>query len=165
MMDPYQNPKLKEIFTKTEVLRRPISGIVSDYHELPYILITPDEKNPSHSIEVAGNIKVSPRFVISPDTLGEKFGEVFDPETFDKEIEARVFSFIYAQKKNLKIESTDFSVTNYEELPGEHAERVLDKLMREENVKTGLIAGPRFKYYPISVDRFIRDILDREFNV
>ena len=160
-----QNPKLQKVFHTTKIVRKPISGIVSGYHELPYILIAPDDDNPSHSVEINGKINVSPKFIISPDTLGETFGNIFDPETIDKEIEGRLFSFAYSHKKNLKVESEYFTVKNYEENPNEHIDRVHDKLLMQENIKTGLIFGPHFKYYPISIDRFINEILDREFRV
>jgi hypothetical protein len=161
----FDNPKLNEVFYKTSVIRKPISGIVSDYHELPYVLVTPDDKNPDHSIEVNGSIKVSPRFVLSPSQLGDSFGEVFDPETFDKEIQARLFSFVYSRRKNLKLSSTGFTVSNFEEKADEHLNRVHDVLLKEENIRTGLIFGPMFRYYPVSIDRFIREIVDREFSV
>lgn len=160
-----QNPKLQKIFHTTKIVRKPISGIVSGYHELPYILVAPDDENPSRSIEINGKINVSPKFIISPSSLNETFGDIFDPETIDKEIEGRLFSFAYSNKKSLKIKSEYFTVKNYEENPNEHIDRVHDTLLMQENIKTGLIFGPHFKYYPISIDRFINEILDREFRV
>jgi hypothetical protein len=159
-----ENQKFKEVFFKTRVIKKPITGIISDYHQLPYILVAPDEKDPTHTVEVNGNIHVSPRFVLSAESLGETFGEVFDPGTFDKDIEARMFSFVYAKKRTIKLENKDFKISNFEERPEEHINRVLDTLMQQENIRTGLIFGPRFSYYPISIDKFIREILDREFN-
>lgn len=160
-----QDPQLKKIFYTTKILKKPISGIVSGYHELPYILVAPDDGNPSHSIEINGKINVSPKFIISPSSINESFGEVFDPETFDNEIQGRLFSFAFSDKKNIKVESEYFTVKNFEEKPNEHVDRVHDRLLMQENIKTGLILGPHFKYYPISIDRFINEILDREFRV
>jgi hypothetical protein len=108
---------------------------------------------------------VSPKFVISSAMFEEKFADVFDPETFDKEISGRLFSFAYGNKKNLKVESEYFKVKSYREKPDDHINRVQDTLLSQENIKTGLIFGPHFKYYPISLDRFINEIIDREFNV
>lgn len=160
-----QNPKLQKVFHTTKIMRKPISGIVSGYHALPYILVAPDDDNPSNSVEINGKINVSPKFIISPDSLSETFGDIFDPETIDKEIEGRLFSFAYSNKKNLKVESEYFSVKNYEENPDEHAKRVYDTLLRQENIRTGLIFGPHFRFYPISIDRFINEIMEREFRV
>jgi hypothetical protein len=155
----------KEIFAKTTIMRKPITGIVSGYHQLPYILIAPDENNDSHAIEINGKINVSPKFIISPGMLNESFGEVFDPETFDKDLQGRMFSFAYSNKKNIKIESEYFKIKNVEEKAEEYIKRVLDQLMGQENINTGLIFGPHFKYYPVSLDRFINEIVEREFNV
>ena len=146
-------------------MRKPITGIVSGYHQLPYILIAPDENNDSHAIEINGKINVSPKFIISPGMIRESFGDVFDPETFDKDLQGRFFSFAYSNKKNIKIESEFFKIRNIEEKAEEYIKRVLDQLLGQENINTGLIFGPQFKYYPVSLDRFINEIVEREFNV
>ncbi len=166
MNDNYiHNPKLRKIFNTTRILRKPISGIVSGYHELPYILIAPDDDNPSHSIEINGKINVSPKFIISTSSINDTFGEVFDPETFNEDIQGRLFSFAFSDKKNFKIKSEYFSLENYDEDPNDHIDRVHDQLLMQENIKTGLIFGPMFRYYPISIDRFINEIIDREFRI
>lgn len=163
--DIYQNRNLKEIFNKTNVIKKPISGIISGYHEISYILITPDDSNPSFSVEVSGTIKVSPKFVISPNSLGDSFGDIFDKETFDKEIQARMFSFVYSRNKNVKLENVKFQIINIEVNAEKHVNKIHEQLLREENLKTGLILGPQFRYYPISLDKFVSEILDREFTV
>lgn len=165
MFDYENNEKLREIFFKTNVVRRPLSGIVSGYHELPYILVAPEEGNESATVEINGKINVSPKFIITPSMMSETFGQVFDPETFDKEIQGRLFSFAFGGRKNIKIESEYFNIKNYDEKPDEHLNRVSDQLASQENVRTGLIFGPRFKYYPVSLDKFINEIVDREFKV
>jgi hypothetical protein len=159
------NPEFQDVFHRTAILRKPISGIVSGYHELPYIFIAPDDDNNEHSIEINGKINVSPKFVISPAMLSETFGDVFDPATFDQELNGRMFSFAYSNKKNLKVASEYFHVKSIEEHPAEYSKKILDQLLSRENIKTGLIFGPRFKFYPISLDRFINEIIDREFNI
>jgi hypothetical protein len=40
---------------------------------------------------------------------------------------------------------------------------VLDELVRREIINTGVIRSPDVRYYPVSIDRFIREILDQEF--
>jgi hypothetical protein len=156
---------LREIYETTVIARKPISGIISGYHELPYILVAPNEENRDHTIEVNGTINVSPKFVISPGMLQESFGDVFDTETFDKNIEGRLFSFAYAGKKKLKIESTGFRMTHLDDKPDEYFSRAKDRLMQQENTRTGLIFCPHFYYYPVSIDRFITEIIDREMQV
>jgi hypothetical protein len=165
MNDPETNKIITEVYQATNILRKPISGIVSGYHQLPYVLIAPDDEDTGRSIQINGKINVSPRFVISPTMLAETFGQVFDPETFSEDISARMFSFSYTRQKSLKIENQGFEVQNFEERAQEHLNRVQEDMMREENVRTGLIFGPRFGYYPVSIDRFVNEILDREFNL
>ena len=110
-------------------------------------------------------IAVSPRFVITPSQLAETFGDVFDAATFDRDIQGRIFSFAVSRRKNVKVESEKFEIRNFEEKPQAHLDRVHDELLRQENVHTGLIFGPRFDYYPVSIDRFVNEVLDREFRV
>lgn len=159
------NEALREVYFKTDILRKPISGILSGYHELPYILVAPSDENPSKTIEINGKINVSPKFIISPQALQATFGEVFDPGTFDQQIQGRVFSFAYTNNRQLNIQSEYFNLQNFEERPEEHLSRINDSLMSQENTRIGLIFGPKFQYYPVSVDRYISEIIDREFRV
>lgn len=156
---------LREVYRTTRILRRPVSGIISGYHELPYILVAPNEENTDHTIEVNGTINVSPKFVITPGMLQETFGDVFDAETFDRDIEGRLFSFTYSGRKNLKVESTGFALSHSEHKPDEHISEIEDRLMRQENTHTGLVFCPHFTFYPVSIDRFISEIIDREMRV
>jgi hypothetical protein len=165
MADSNTNEILKEVYFKTDIRRKPISGIVSGYHELPYILVAPHSENPSHTVEINGKINVSPKFIISPTAINESFGDVFDPETFNDQIEGRLFSFVYGGKKNVKVESEFFRLQNFEENPEEHINRVHDSLLQQEDTRTGLIFGPVFSYYPVSIDKYISEILDREFRL
>jgi hypothetical protein len=159
------NDLLRETYFKTNILRKPISGILSGYHELPYILVAPNDENPAHTVEIKGKINVSPKFIITAQSLQETFGEVFDPSTFDQELQGRLFSFAYSGNKKLKVESEYFKLHNFEEKPEEHLNRVNDQLMMQENTRTGLIFSPKFQYYPVSMDRFISEIVDREFKI
>jgi hypothetical protein len=165
MNGPSRNPLINQVYQSTTVMRKPITGIVSGYHELPYILVAPDDDDPDRAVEINGKVNVSPKFVISPRALGETFGDIFDPETFEQELQGRLFSFAYSRKMNLKVESEYLRIRGVEAKPRDHAERVHDRLLRGEDVKTGLILGPRLKYYPVSLDRFIADIAEREFNL
>ena len=164
-MSNNSNEAANEIYARTEIMRKPVSGIVSGYHELPYILVAPDNENTSQAIEINGKINVSPKFILSPGILNETFGDVFDPETFDKDIEGRLFSFTYTGKKNVKIESEYFRIEHFEESPKDHIDRVNDRLMMMEDTRTALIFGPDFKFYPLSLDKFITEILEREFRL
>ncbi len=74
---------------------------------------------------------------------------------------ARVFSFRYAPR--LVMESEELTITRADRDSETQLERVLDELSRREIVNTGVIVSPDPRFYPVSVDRFIREILDLEF--
>jgi hypothetical protein len=159
------NEAMREVYKLTDIVRKPICGIVSGYHDLPYIMIAACEDNPRRCAQVSGQINVSPKFVISASTLAETFGDVFDPETFNSDIEGRIFSFACVNNRNMKIESKNFHLEHFEEPASQRLERVTDLLMSKEDTRTGLIGCPDFRYYPVSIDKFISEILDREFRV
>jgi hypothetical protein len=137
---------------------------VTGYHVLPYILVAPDEEQKQRSVEIRGRIRVSPRLIISPRHLGQTYGELFDdPELMDKTLVGRVFSFLYSARHNVQLESDDLRIIRAERDPRSQIEQALDDLMRGEVLDTGLILSPDVKFYPISIERFISEILDREF--
>jgi hypothetical protein len=154
---------LRGIFEQTRVLRKPITNIVAGYHLLPYILVGPDVEMECRAVEIRGNIRVSPRLVIRPGSGGQTYGEVFDEsEIMDQTLVARVFAFRYATRQHALIESEDLTIRPTEGDPGARVERILDELRRREILDTGLILSPDVKFYPVSIDRFLHEILDRE---
>jgi hypothetical protein len=155
---------LRRVYEDTQVLRKPVTGIVSGYHVLPYILVGPDEEQHQRSIEIRGRIRVSPRLIISPRHVGQTYGELFnDPEVMDKALVGRIFSFLYAGRHNVQLESDDLRIIKAERDPRSQVEQALDDLMRGEILDTGLILSPDVKFYPVSIERFITEILEREF--
>lgn len=163
-MDPDWNDTelLQHVFDETRVLRKPLRGIIAGYHVLPYILVGADADAPAQSVEVRGRIKVSPRLVIAPGRDGPTYGELFaETELMDQRIVARMFSFRYAGRVSL--ESDDLRIRRQERDAGAHVERVLEELSRREIIDTGVIVSPDARFYPVSLDRFIREILDQEF--
>ena len=163
MSEPWDDAELlRHVFDETRVVRRPLAGIITGYHVLPYILVGPEAERPSRSVEVRGRIKVSPRLVISPGRDGPTYGELFgEHELMDQRIVARIFSFKYAGRVSL--ESDDLKILRHERDAGSHVERVLEELSQREIIDTGVIVSPDPRFYPVSVDRFIREILDQEF--
>ena len=107
----YQNDELRAVFDNTSILKKPISGIISGYHDISYILVAPDDEDSTHSIGINGKIKVSPKFILSPTMLQETFGDVFESGTFDQSIEGRLFSFSVSGRNNVKISSDSFNIT------------------------------------------------------
>jgi hypothetical protein len=151
MADDWQDLEfLRHVFDETQVVRKPMTGIITGYHVLPYILVGPEHDQPGRSVEVRGRIKVSPRLVIGGGG-GPTYGEMFqETELMDQRLIARVFSFRYASRVSL--ESEELKIR-----------RVLEELSQREVINTGVIATPDVRFYPVSIDRFIREILDQEF--
>jgi hypothetical protein len=107
MADERHDPEfLKHLFEATQVLRKPVSGIIAGYHVLPYILVGPQEQQPGRSVEIRGKIKVSPRLVLAPGRAGQTYGDLFkDSELMDQTLVARVFSFMYSSRHQVTLES------------------------------------------------------------
>jgi hypothetical protein len=165
MFDKRYDPMfLKGIFEGTRILRRPVSGIVSGYHVLPYILVGPDTETEQRAVEVRGKIRVSPRLVLRPGEEGQTYGEVFrESEVMDRVLVGRLFAFRYASRRHALVESEDLTIRPADGDPETRVERILDELAQGEILDTGLILSPDVKFYPVSLDRFLHEILDREF--
>ncbi len=161
-MDWDDSELLRHVFERTEVVRKPLTGIIAGYHVLPYVLVGPDEGQSSRAVEVRGRIRVSPRLVLAMGGSGPTYGEVFaERELMHRALVARVFSFRYAPR--LALESDDLQIRRHPGDPHGYLDRVLDDLARREVVNTGVILSPDVRFYPVSLDRFIREILDQEF--
>jgi hypothetical protein len=155
---------LRQVFENTRILRRPISGIVTGYHVLPYVLVAPEETRGQHSVEIRGTIKVSPRLILAPRHLAQTYGQLFDdPDLMDKTLVGRIFSFLYAKRANVSVENEDLRITRVERDPQAQVERALDELTMREVLDTGVILSPDAKFYPVSIERFISEIVEREF--
>ena len=154
---------LRHVFEATRVVRKPLTGIITGYHVLPYILVGQERERPSRAVEVRGRIKVSPRLVVAPGGRdGPTYGEIFgETELMDRRLVARVFSFRYASR--VALESEDLKIRRQERDPQDHLEHVLEELTQREVINTGVIVSPDVRFYPVSLDRFIREILDAEF--
>jgi hypothetical protein len=161
-MDPeWSDPELlRAIFDETRIVRKPMTGIITGYHVLPYILVAPEHDQPARAVEVRGRIRVSPRLVIAAGGDGPTYGELFG-ERMDHRLVARVFSFRYASR--VALESEDLAIRRHDHAAESQLDRVLDELSRREVIDTGVIVSPDARFYPLSLDRFIREILDQEF--
>ncbi len=155
---------LKHPFETTEILRKPVGGIIAGYHVLPYILIGPQEERAGASVEIRGKIKVSPRLVLAPGRAGQTYGDLFkEGELMDQTLVTRVFSFLYSSRHQVTLESEDLKIQRSDRDPHTQVERALDELAQREVINTGVILAPNVRFYPVSVDRFITEILDQEF--
>ena len=74
-----------------------------------------------------------------------------------------MFSFVYSTRHQVTLESEDLRISRAERAPQEQIERALDELAQREVINTGVILAPDVRFYPVSLDRFITEILDQEF--
>ena len=165
MEEKYANIQyLKKIFAETEILKRPIHRIISGYHQLPYILIGTSLRNLSKTTEVRGSIHVSPRMIIHPGELGQTYGEIFGEKNIESAIVARIFGFLYLKEQKTKFTCEDLSIQELSIPLPEAADRVLDEIARRERIDTGVIRTPDIGMYPVSIDRYIKEMLDKELS-
>jgi hypothetical protein len=61
------------------------------------------------------------------------------------------------------LESEDLKIERSERNPQAQVERAMDELAMREFINTGVIMAPNVRFYPVSLDRFITEILDQEF--
>ena len=162
-MPEWPDPEfLAEVFAGTRIVRKPLTGIIAGYHVLPYVLVGPEHDQPGRAVEVRGRIKVSPRLVITAGSDGPTYGDLFaERDLMDRRLVARVFSFRYASR--VAVESEDLKIRRQERDAHGHLDRVLEELAQREIIDTGVIVSPDARFYPVSLDRFIREILDQEF--
>ena len=152
---------LQDVFDRTRILRRPVRGIVAAYHELPYRIAGPREDG---SVLISGTILVSPRLVLTLRQLAERFGDVFEGDEgfMDEEIVTRSFQFAVARDPNRSIRNKQLVIEPRLEAAEELLDSLADELARSEDTRTALIGCPLPKFYPVSIDKFLREILDRE---
>jgi len=154
---------MRDVYRRTVIVRKPTYGIVSGYHELPYICLgTPPERSDG-AMRVHGKIQVSPRFVIRPEHLNPSYGDIFGEENVDVEIAGRMFGFLGFPNGPVECTSEELTVENSETNIDELLSRCLDDLERHEDITTGVIITPDTRFYPVSLERFIASILDDEF--
>lgn len=157
------SPLFREIFEETEILKKPTTGFVAGYHLLPYILLGRSLGEAEGVVEIRGKISVSPKFVISPEHLGSTYGDLFGADGIDESIVGRIFAFPYLKKHQVSIESDDLSIKSIERGLDSVLASVLDELERKEIINTGVIITPNIRFYPVSIEKLILKILDREF--
>lgn len=155
--------EMYRIFVETAVVRRPRYGIVKGYHELPYICIGNPIESQYRSLCVRGKIHVSPQLIIKPSYYKAKYSDIFGEKNVDVALSARIFGFIGFPDKPVECKSEFIEVTHSELNIDEALSQSLDELERKEDITTGVIITPESRYYPISIERFIAEILDDEF--
>ena len=154
----------REIYRRTDIVRRPTYGIVSGYHTLPYVCLGESIESGYETTEVRGTIHVSPRFLIRPSRHDPSYDDIFGDELVDEALVGRVFGFLGFRGKPVEFKSENISVRHLTGSPERVLAEVLDELERYEDITTGVIVTPDSRYFPVSVERFIATILNDEFN-
>jgi hypothetical protein len=173
MLNESTDPEwLQKVYQQTDIKRIPITGFLAGYHSLPFTLIGPNpsyleegKSSVSKSLKLTGKINVSPKLIFSFSHEDERFQDIFpEAEPFmDQSLVGRVFSFQAGNKKNLKIRNEEFQVEEFPDNDEELLKNVIDDLNRSEIINMGVIWCPQPRFYPVSLERFIVSILDREF--
>ena len=102
--------------------------------------------------------------LLAPGRAGQTYGDLFkESELMDQALIARVFSFTYSSRHQVTLENEDLKIQRWDRDPQAQVERALDELSQREVVNTGVILAPNVRFYPVSIDRFITEILDQEF--
>lgn len=156
---------MRAIYENTHIVRRPTYGIITGYHELPYICVGHDHDAGHGSIKVTGRIHVSPRLVLTPEHFGPKYEEIFGTDNTDIEIAGRMFGFMGFRGKPVDCKSEHLEVSRQPEDLETAVANALDHLARHEDITTGVFVTPDSRYYPVSIERFIASILDEEFRM
>jgi hypothetical protein len=174
--------RLRRVFERTEIRRAPLTGIVQGYHTLPFTLVGPGDApgdgedhgngagNPeasgtAGSVLLTGKISVSPKLIVPVSPDGESFGEAFPEESpfMDRGLVGRVFAFAVGKGRNLRVRNEHLSVETFADSDALLLERVLDELDRSEIIDRAVIWCPEPRFYPVSLERFILSVLEREF--
>lgn len=157
------NDDIREIFRQTVVVRKPTYGIVSGYHELPYVCLGESIESGATTTRVKGKVHVSPRFVIRPPHLDPSYQEIFGEDNVDVELAGRVFGFLGFQNRPVECKSEYLEVKHLDASIDQLLKETMDELDKVEDITTGVIITPNARYYPVSVECFISSVLDDEF--
>jgi hypothetical protein len=172
--------RLRRVFERTEIRRSPLTGIVRGYHTLPFSLVGPDDgpaESPDEglpesatgrscgSVLLSGKISVSPRLVIPVSPDEESFGDAFpeDEPFMDPGLVGRVFAFAVGKGRNLRVRNEHLTIEAFADSDAILLERVLDELDRSETINQAVIWCPEPRFYPVSLEKFILSVLEREF--
>ena len=161
---PMNPDQMREIFQRTVIVRRPTYGIVSGYHELPYVCLGSAIEPGHDTTEVRGKVHVSPRFLIRPAHHEPSYADIFGEDNVDLALAGRVFGFLGFRSKPVECKSEHLEVRHTQGSIDHALSRTLDELERKEDITTGVIITPDARYYPVSIERFISTIIEDEFS-
>ena len=157
--------EMRRVFNGTVIVRKPRYGIISGYHELPYVCLGTSVEPSHETTQVRGTVHVSPRFVIRPSGYEPSYDQIFGEDNVDAALAGRIFGFMGFRGKPVECKSEHLEVNYLQASVDTALAETLDSLDRYEDITTGVIITPESRYYPVSVERFISSILEDEFSV
>lgn len=157
--------EMKAMYDQTVVVRQPRFGIVTGYHELPYVCLGEAIESGFQTTRIAGKVHVSPRFVLRPAQFEPSYDEIFGEEYTDDALVGRIFGFLGFQGRPVECTSESLSVEHLDASIDRVLNETLDELERMEDITTGVIITPNPQYFPVSIERFITSVLEEEFRV
>ncbi len=155
---------MQMIFDDTVVVRRPRYGIIKGYHELPYVCLGESFESGYATTRVRGKVLVSPQFVVRPPQYGPKYEDIFGSEFVDSDLTGRMFGFMGFRDRPIECKSEHLEVDHVYDTVDEMLSKTLDELERHEDITSGVMICPNAQYYPVSIEKFISEILDDEFS-
>ena len=161
-LNPYE---MRELFDRTVVVRKPRFGIVSGYHELPYVCLGESIESGYTTMRVKGRVQVSPRFVIRPPQFEPSYEEIFGEENVDSALVGRMFGVLGFQGRPVECKSEYLELKHLTSPVERVLNETLDHLERHEDITTGVIIAPDARYYLVSIERFISSVLEDEFQL
>ncbi len=157
--------ELRVLFDQTVVVRQPRYGIISGYHELPYLCLGEAIESGALTTRITGRIQVSPRFLIRPEHMGPSYREIFGDEHLPEALAGRIFGFLGFKGRPFECKSEYLKVEHLKTPIQETLNESLDWLDRMEDITTGVLVSPNAEYFPVSVERLIAAVLEDEFRV
>jgi len=156
--------EMRELFMRTVIVRTPTHGIISGYHELPYVCLGASCEREFETTEIRGKVQVSPRFVIRPPHHEPTYAEIFGEDQVDQALSGRIFGFLGFRSRPVELKSEGLEVRHLTHSVDAALSKTLDELERQEDITTGVIVTPNSRYYLVSIERFISSVLEDEFN-
>ena len=155
--------EMRELFDQTVVIRQPRFGIVSGYHELPYVCLGQSVESGYSTTQVRGRVQVSPRFLIRPSQFEPNYEDIFGEDHVDSALVGRMFGVLGFRGRPVECKSEYLELKHLDAPVDRVLSETLDQLERNEDITTGVIISPDARYYLVSVERFISSVLEDEF--
>lgn len=154
---------IRDIYEQTVLVRHPRYGIVSGYHEIPYVCIGESWEPGRTTAVVRGKVQVSPQFVIRPSQYNPSYDEIFGEEHTDVALVGRIFGFMGFRERPVECKSEYLELRHVDASINRVLSETQDELERREDITTGVLITPDTHYFPVSIERLISSVLEDEF--